>query len=300
MILLEFNNRILFETMQQRFASDKRELLDITFADFDGVSFHVSTQNPDQRNLVTISMGWSCFGQLLKLGAQQDLKKIYGPMLQATPQSGYDVSLLVDLDNPPEDPKNLPLKISNLKRHAFAAPFKKVFGSIVNKNAGNEITTIDYRGSESIYIKPEGESCTVIFSISFLDDADAIFAKVFLQEFADARKSMRGVPSVKFTYKEAPLELANYPGLKNVESNGFVSMVLFEQHLNAKNVYKTINLLETFRNYLHYHIKCSKAYMHNRMRTRVATWLQVLNRARPDPIAEKAKKVASGRTFVRK
>jgi len=300
MILLEFNNRILFETMEQRFASEKRELLDILFADFDGVSFHVSTQDPEKKNLVTVSMGWSCCSQLFNLGARQDLQKIYGPMLQATPEAKYDVSLLIDLDNPPEDPKNLPLKISNLKRHVFAAPFKKVFGSIVNKNAGNEIVALDYRGNESIYLKPEGDSCTVIFSISFLDDADAVFAKVFLQEFADARKSMRNVPSVKFTYKEAPMELENYPGLKNVDSNGFVSMVLFDQHLNPKNVYKTINLLETFRNYLHYHIKCSKAYMHNRMRSRVAKWLQVLNRARPDPIAEKAKKVASGRTFVRK
>jgi|Transcript_7989 actin related protein 2/3 complex subunit 2 len=300
MILLEFNNRILFEIIEQRFANPKRELLDILFADFDGVSFHVSTQDPEKKNLVTVSMGWSCCSQLFNLGARQDLQKIYGPMLQATAEDKYDVSLLVDLDNPPEDPKNLPLKISNLKRHVFAAPFKKVFGSIVNKNASNDIVTIDYRGSESIYLKPEGESCTVIFSISFLDDADAVFAKVFLQEFADARKSMRGVPSVKFTYKEAPMELENYPGLKNVDSNGFVSMVLFEQHLSPKNVYKTINLLETFRNYLHYHIKCSKAYMHNRMRSRVAKWLQVLNRARPDPIAEKAKKVASGRTFVRK
>lgn len=194
----------------------------------------------------------------------------------------------------------MPLKISNLKRHVFAAPFKKVFGDIVNKSAGNQIVSIDYRGNESIYLKPEGDSCTVIFSIAFSEDADAVFAKVFLQEFADARKSMRGVPAVKFTYREAPLELENFPGLKNVESNGFVSMVVFDQHLNAKNVYKTINLLETFRNYLHYHIKCSKAYMHNRMRSRVAKWLQVLNRARPDPIAEKAKKVASGRTFVRK
>ena len=96
------------------------------------------------------------------------------------------------------------------------------------------------------------------------------------------------------------MELENFSGLKNVESNGFVSMVLFDNHLNAKNVFKTINLLETFRNYLHYHIKCSKAYMHNRMRSKVADWLKVLNRARPDPIAEKAKKVASGRTFVRK
>jgi actin related protein 2/3 complex subunit 2 len=271
----------------------------VTFADFDGVSFHVSSTN-EERNVVTISISWSCAQQLLNLGARQDMAKIYGPMLLPSPEAGYDVSLRVDLANPPEDPKNLPLKISNLKRHIFAAPFKNVFGQIVNKSAGNDIVTIDYRASESIYIKPEGDSCTVIFSISFLDDADAVFAKVFLQEFADARKNMKNVPSVKFTYKQAPLELEGFPGLKNVDKNGFVSLVLFENHLNPKNVYKTINLLETFRDYLHYHIKCSKAYMHNRMRTRVATWLQVLNRAKPDPIAEKAKKVASGRTFVRK
>src|SRR3990167_221490 len=196
--------------------------------------------------------------------------------------------------------ENLPLKFSNLKRHLFAAPFKKSFGAIVEKKGSNEIIQIDYRASESIYIKPEADSATVIFSISFLDDADAVFAKVFLQEFADARKNMRGVPAIKFSYKEAPLELTGHPVVRNIESNGFVSMVLFDAHLNPKNVYNTINLVEIFRDYLHYHIKCSKAYMHNRMRDRVQSWLQVLNRARPDPIAEKAKKVASGRTFVRK
>jgi actin related protein 2/3 complex subunit 2 len=299
MILLEFNNRILFELIEQRLNSDKRDLLDVTFADFDGVSFHVTSTN-EQKNIVTVSLAWACAGQLLRLGAQQDLAKIYGPMLQQQPEPGYDVSIKLDLDNPPEDPKNLPLKISNLKRHIFAAPFKNVFGGVVNKNGGSNIVSIDYRANESIYIKPEGDSCTVIFSIAFAEDADAVFAKVFLQEFADARKSMRSVPSVKFTYREPPLELEGFPGLKNVESNGFVSFALFDNHLNPKNVFKTINLLETFRDYLHYHIKCSKAYMHNRMRVRVATWLQVLNRARPDPIAEKAKKVASGRTFVRK
>jgi len=299
MILLEFNNRILYELIENSFGSDKRDLLDVTFADFDGVSFHVSSHS-EQRNLVTISIAWSCAKQLLRLGAQADMQKIYGPMLLPQAEAGFDVSLQVNLDSPPEDPKNLPLKISNLKRHLFAAPFKQVFGNVVNKSASNEIVAIDYRTSESIYIKPEGDSCTVIFSIAFLEDADAVFAKVFLQEFADARKSMKSVPSVKFTYRQAPLELEGYPGLRNVETNGFVSLALFDQHLNAKNVYKTINLLETFRDYLHYHIKCSKAYMHNRMRTRVATWLQVLNRARPDPIAEKAKKLASGRTFVRK
>lgn len=49
-------------------------------------------------------MAWSCCSQLFKLGAQQDLKKIYGPMLLASPEAKYDISLLIDLDSPPEDP----------------------------------------------------------------------------------------------------------------------------------------------------------------------------------------------------
>jgi len=291
MILLEFNNRIMFELFEQCFVnSEKRENLDVTFADFDGCLFHVVTPDNQNKNIVQASLKWSCADQLLGLGGKEDLKKIYGPMFLAQPSQGYQVTLQIDLNNPPEDPQNLPLKFSNLKRHLFAAPFKKVFSSIVAKNAGNDIIQLDYRSQESIYIKPEADSATVIFSISFLDDADAVFAKVFLQEFVDARRSMKGVPACKFSYKEAPLELANYAGLQNVDTNGFVSMVLFDAHLNAKNVYNTINLVETFRDYIHYHIKCSKAYMHDRMRERVNTWLQVLNRARPEPPGEKKKK----------
>lgn len=45
-------------------------------------------------------------------------------------------------------------------------------------------------------------------------------------------------------------------------------------------------------------VKCSKAYMHSRMRHRVAEFLKVLNRAKPE-LAEKERKTASGRTFRR-
>jgi hypothetical protein len=43
---------------------------------------------------------------------------------------------------------------------------------------------------------------------------------------------------------------------------------------------QTISQIQLFRDYLHYHIKCSKAYMHSRMRARVAEFLKVLNRAK--------------------
>ncbi len=46
----------------------------------------------------------------------------------------------------------------------------------------------------------------------------------------------------------------------------------------------------------HTPVKCSKAYMQSRMRHRVAEFLKVLNRAKPEQ-AEKERKTATGRTF---
>jgi len=45
-------------------------------------------------------------------------------------------------------------------------------------------------------------------------------------------------------------------------------------------------------------MKCSKAYMHTRMRNRVRSFLQVLNRAKSDP-QRVEKKTITGKTFSR-
>ena len=59
--------------------------------------------------------------------------------------------------------------------------------------------------------------------------------------------------------------------------------VLFPRHTCKASRDNTINLIHIFRDYLHYHIKCSKAYIHSRMRAKTSDFLKVLNRARPEP-----------------
>jgi actin related protein 2/3 complex subunit 2 len=49
------------------------------------------------------------------------------------------------------------------------------------------------------------------------------------------------------------------------------------------------------RNYLHYHLKCSKAYMHQRMRAKTNDFLKVLNRAKPE---QKAKPTEERKNFL--
>jgi len=55
------------------------------------------------------------------------------------------------------------------------------------------------------------------------------------------------------------------------------------RHFTKQNRDNTINMISMLRNYLHYHLKCSKAYMHQRMRAKTNDFLKVLNRAKPEP-----------------
>lgn len=61
------------------------------------------------------------------------------------------------------------------------------------------------------------------------------------------------------------------------------------RHIKKENRDNTINLISMLRNYLHYHLKCSKAYMHQRMRAKTTDFLKVLNRAKPEPKIQERK-----------
>ena len=98
----------------------------------------------------------------------------------------------------------------------------------------------------------------------------------------------------------APLALARIACLHACVLMDLTGAVLEPRHTRAAAMAKTIDLVQTFRTYLHYHIKCSKAYLHSRMRNRTAALIKVLNRARPGTAVKKKTRTAGGRTFVRK
>merc|ERR1711991_396308 len=270
--------------------SAKPTFCDIIFSDFDGVKFHLFT--PDETNLsvVHISLSWAVLSTLLKQGADAKLKKEYGNFLIA-PEAGYEVTLKVDTSKcTPEQRARLPFHLSMLKRNIFAAPFADYFDACQKKK---ELGT-----REAVYLKTEQDRCIVIFNVHFIDKDDQLLGKVFVEEFVHARKSLPSAPSCSFSLVEPPRELEGVPGLSSNENQGFVSFVLHPAHQNKRA--NTISNIQIFRNYLHYHIKCTKAFMHTRMRARVRSLLQVPNRAKVDPFVKGARKTASGKTFKRR
>ncbi|KAI9854808.1 MAG: hypothetical protein M1824_006563 [Vezdaea acicularis] len=314
MLLLDYQNVLIQSLLTERFSGAPPVSIDQVVSDFDGVTFHIST--PEMKSKIQISLSVRCYNELVKFGAKSVLEREYGPYIVA-PEQGYDFSLVLDLENLPADKESrddLIRRVSLLKRNAMAAPFERAFDEFSHLQAeaskftsesapegvreGGEVMAIHYRDEEAIYIKASHDRVTVIFSTVFREETDRIFGKVFLQEFVDARRrAIQNAPQVLFR-NDPPLELQNVPGLKDSGAGeiGYVTFVLFPRHLMTQRREEVISHIQTFRDYFHYHIKASKAFIHSRMRKRTADFLQVLRRARPEN-EEKERKTASGRTF---
>lgn len=299
MILLEIQNKIIVDTLTHKFknalAGNKPESIDVTIADFDGVLYHIS--NPGQeKSKIRLSISLKFYKQLQEHGADSLLKREYGPHL-TTPEEGYNISLEYNLESLPEDFSDLVNKASLLKRNCFASVFEKYFEFQENGEEGQKRAVVSYREGETMYVEAKQDRVTVVFSTVFKDDDDVVIGKVFMQEFKEGRRASHTAPQVLFSHKEPPLELQGTDA-RTGDDIGYITFVLFPRHTNKQARDNTINLIHTFRDYLHYHIKCSKAYIHSRMRAKTTDFLKVLNRARPErPGAEK--KTITGKTFVK-
>lgn len=118
MLLLDYQNVLIQSVLTERFSgyvpecssSENTAMLisgsappvsiDQLVSDFDGVTFHLST--PESKSKILISIQVKCYNELVRYGAEQVLEREYGPYVVA-PESGYNFSVQIDLENLPED-----------------------------------------------------------------------------------------------------------------------------------------------------------------------------------------------------
>lgn len=234
---------------------------------------------------------------LRSMGSADLLNKLF-PGMEVPAQKGFNYAIQFDLDSVSNNTEFLN-SVSEIKRHIAGGPLDRAFSALINKTSGNlPIMTVQYRKEgEAMFICPSASKVVVIFMVDFADITDKAVARVFLQEFLEAQRAVRTAPPVNYS-KDIPGELTGVQFELKPDIAGFLSFSVEERHLTGEGKEKAISLLTGFRNYLHYHIKCSKTYLHMRMRKRVAGWMQVLNRALPE--VETEKKTAAGKTFSRK
>jgi len=181
--------------------------------------------------------------------------------------------------------------LSSLRRHVLATVFEHHFDKAVAEEETDWMTLKAYKG-EAVYVRAAQQTVRVIYQIQFTNQEEEIFGRVFAQEFNEARRKLTGipVPPVTYTTAEPTEEIGELVAFDSKREVHFFKFSLERHHLLSDHRDKAINQLLTFRTYLDYHIKCSKAYMHSRMRFKTAYFLQILNRAEKQADSMAAKK----------
>ncbi|KAG8258044.1 Actin- protein 2/3 complex subunit 2, partial [Homalodisca vitripennis] len=202
----------------------KPESIDISIADFDGALFHISNVGGDKTKVRT-SILLKFYKQLQEHGADELLRREYESLL-IDPEEGYNVSVLISLDNIPTNWEEIVKKIGLLKRNCFASVFEKYFDFQERGEEGHRQAVINYRNEETMYVEAKSDRVTVVFSTIFKDENDIVIGKVFMQEFKEGRRASHTAPQVLFSHREPPLELQNSDALVG-ENIGYITFDAF-------------------------------------------------------------------------
>jgi len=254
LIFLSSENAIITETLNAALAPEepRREPMELKIADFDDSEYHLHI-SPDNKNKLIISVKMRCIKEILPMGAKATVDALYGKILENTPQSGFDLSFGINLDNLPYPKPELIKNVSELRKNLLGAPIKRMFEAL---NAGNQATLkpmlIPYREKEILLLSPGSDRILVNFSVVFEDETDRAIAQVFLQEFCDAPKKVNGAPTITFSKDPNP-EVSKAAGFKEQSNTvGYIQFQILKSHVAGNKLDGLATQLVGFRSYLHY------------------------------------------------
>lgn len=310
MILLEPGNRILAETVAAQIRNEddngedkkKRDPIDVRLCDFDDVNYRVQIEKGSDNMKVSMSMPY--WNELEGKG-QAALEENFGDMVTEAEQ-GFECSVNIDMNAIQGKEDEMIEKLKNLKSIVTGSVFNHYFKALAEGTSkGMDVLKFPLRNDTEVFFCPGDDRVTIVFAIEFAEHVDRVIGGIFMQEFVDARRRIRSAPPCNFS-QVPPRELHQF-GVKDSPDRdshlGYLSFAVLKMHVNKpEKMAQVTNVLSNFRNYLQYHIKCSKSYFHSRMRARVKSLLQILNRAKisaEDGGKKKAIKTASGKRFVR-
>ena len=315
MILLEPGNRILEETVAAQIkppeqladgdssASPARQPIDIKLCDFDDTAYRVLI---DAAALTTLrlSIQLPCYAAIKDHGAAAAANSFYPGLVAATPDATYDLTLTIPLSPLPTSPPPAELitRLSLLKATLIGGVFDAYFSALLSGAPLTSSFSFPLRHDTSLFFIPKPDRVTVVFSLAFAEATDAALAKVFMQEFVEVKRRLGSAPPCTFS-ANPPLELKEFKLDQQSGGGhaglGYISFAVLKNHLEGGKKEKVVAVLQSFRSYMQYHIKCSKSYFHSRMRARVVSLIKVLDRAKMDRPEDKEKKTITGRTFIR-
>ena len=318
MILLEYESAILRNLLERSLDPNEEVSSDYIFCDLDGVRYCVKftreksgkkhhhdkqqkTESDVREILVMIYI--ACAKEINDFGVEDQFNALYGDIkaepvrVKSSPvQFTHAIKFQLYGKSKEEQDKLITLAC-RLKANILGAPFIYV-ADLVEQGSNFAPFEIPYRAQtgESIYITPTDQGAAATYSIRFSDEGDKIIGGVFFQELQAARQRVPSAPTVTYS-NDPPSDLGafNLP-TRDQKLFAYVTIGMQKSQLSQRKKQDISFYMPMFRDYLHYHIKCAKGFMHQKMRARTASLLKILDAAKPEP-KHKVRRTITGKVM---
>ncbi|MQL71685.1 hypothetical protein Taro_003983 [Colocasia esculenta] len=125
------------------------------------------------------------------------------------------------------------------------------------------------------------EKFTVIFPMRFSEDSDVVIAASLFQELMDVGYSPACAKAPACTWSPIPPPELRGESLQSLSTNGgFVSFEIYSYHAKGQKMENTIWILLNFYAFVKYYIKCTRGFIQRKMRQRLESLSEALEKAR--------------------
>ncbi|XP_052206661.1 actin-related protein 2/3 complex subunit 2B [Diospyros lotus] len=266
--------------------------LDHHLHEFGSVEYHIQSSASDPYiTYLSISTPLLSHGALLShelphstiemvKGISSDVVKIIEPA-----REGYQLTLRLDLDKIPRGKGSVKMitEISTVQAAMLSSQLKEMLMNVGSQEAFQGMyrpIKLIYHPREPFYVVKQPAKITAVFPMRFKDDSDVIIATAFFQELMDVGSSKAWAKAPPCIWSPIPPpELRGEP-IEDLSTNGgFVAFDISSHHLEGKRVDKTVWSLLNFYAFVKYHVKSTRGFIQRRMRSRMDSLVEVLQKA---------------------
>eukprot|EP00658_Telonema_sp_P-2_P032513 TRINITY_DN24059_c0_g1_i10.p1 TRINITY_DN24059_c0_g1~~TRINITY_DN24059_c0_g1_i10.p1 ORF type:complete len:299 (+),score=89.38 TRINITY_DN24059_c0_g1_i10:120-1016(+) len=222
-----------------------------------------------------------------QIGLAEIMQAKYSDML-TQPINGFDVTVEFSIDNPPEAPEDLALRVALLGRTAAGAALYHHFTKLQETGGKMDPAApimVQSRPGENYWIIPLTDKVVVAYALSFLDEESQVIARLCIDRgIVNIEKFAQSAPLMAWS-EGPPAEISGDENAVSDNAVGWSIATYFPQHVAPNKLDNTVTQALNWRNILSYHVKAAKLFTTSRMRHRVDFFQKVLDRAVPKKAA---------------
>lgn len=282
--------------------------------EFGAVEYHIQCSASDPHHIylsistpllsqgtLLISHGLSHHTREMVKGVNSDVVEIVEP-----PKEGYQITLRLNLHKIPRGKDSIKVitEISAIQAVILSTQLKEMLQNVNSQDTFQGMykpIKLVYHPREPFFVVRQPQKIIAVFPMRFKEKSDVIIATAFFQELMDVGSSQKWAKAPPCAWSPIPPPELRGETFEDLSTNGgFVSFDISSRHIEGKRLDKTVWSLLNFYAYVNYHVKCTRGFIHRRMRKRLESLVEVLQKASSEEEEQQQIKKDKGCKFMRK